>query len=316
MQTKKINLWGIERAEYYESGALKNCMLGQKNEIKTPYGTLVPKYGPETERSRFSPSAAFYENGALQSMTLEKQTMIKTPVGEHLAEFVSFYESGALKRFFPLNGKISGFWGEEDEGKLCEALHFKLDCGSFNAKIIGMYFYESGKLKSMTLWPGEDIILKTNCGLLPVRNGFSLYESGNVKSVEPAYEITIASPIGNITIFDETACGINGDENSLQFSEEGNISSFKTSRAKIAAHPIGKSQCIIEPALVPDSIDPEEMIKVPMTIILSKDSVTINTEKNTYEFDLTKTTFTVINDIPGDSQSSSCGDCSSCSACK
>ena len=38
------------------------------------------------------------------------------------AEQVSFYESGALKRIFPLNGTLSGYWTQEDEAKLATPL--------------------------------------------------------------------------------------------------------------------------------------------------------------------------------------------------
>ena len=180
-----------------------------------------------------------------------------------------------------------------------------------------MYFYESGQVKSMTLWPGEEVILKTNCGLLPARNGFSLYESGNIKSFEPAYELTIASPIGNISVYDETACGVNGDDNSLQFEEDGSIISFKTSQAKIAAYPAGKCQHMIEPAALPSPMDPEMMVKVPMTVTIGSDRVFIDTQKCLYEFGLSQTVFAVINDVAGDYTNGSCGnDCGSCSMCK
>lgn len=315
-ENKKQELNGIERASYYKSGALKSCMLGQKNEIITCVETLVPRFGPENERTRYTPAVTFFESGAIKSLALEKQALIQTPVGNYPAELVTFYESGELKRFFPLNGKISGFWSEEDEKNLSEKLHFKLSCGLFYARVIGLCFYRSGKLKSLTLWPKEEVILNTNCGLLPVRGGFSLYESGNVQSVEPAYPLLIASPVGNIRIYDETACGVNADLNSLRFDEEGNIVFFKTSLAKIAVYPAGKSQIVIGPATVPSPLDPEELMKLPMTVSLLKNKVTIDTSAEQYEFDLNQTAFTPLNDTGGGSFESSCGgNCDNCSLC-
>ena len=71
MKNKKFKLFGIERAEYYENGAMKNCTLSQKNELVTALGSYVPQYGPETERSRYVPSVVFYESSALKSIALD-----------------------------------------------------------------------------------------------------------------------------------------------------------------------------------------------------------------------------------------------------
>lgn len=44
---------------------------------------------------------------------------ISIPVSySHIYTKLTFYENGELKRVFPLDGKISGFWSEEEEKRL------------------------------------------------------------------------------------------------------------------------------------------------------------------------------------------------------
>ncbi|HEX2925238.1 MAG TPA: hypothetical protein VHP38_03115, partial [Ruminiclostridium sp.] len=212
-------LSGIVSAFCYDSGRIKECILSQKNIIHTKYGKLIPKYGPDEVRRKYCHSISFYESGAVKSISLETSTRIETPLGTFPAELVTFYENGSLKRIFPLNGHLNGYWSEADEEKLCEEFQFSFPFGSFRTKIIGLCFYECGSLKSMTLWPGETVILRTSFGLLPVRIGFSLFESGKLKSAEPAYEITVSTPIGSVEAYDENVVGIHADCNSLCFAE-------------------------------------------------------------------------------------------------
>jgi hypothetical protein len=311
-----LELRGIADSYCYEDGTLKDCILNEANVIKTRYGELIPKYGHEEARTKYNHSISFYKSGAVKSIAMEKQTNIITILGTFPAELVTFYESGALKRLFPLNGKISGYWTETDEEQLCEVFQFRFPFGSFKAKIISLCFYENGNLKALTLWPGETVILKNKADLYPVRIGFSLYEDGGLKSVEPAYELTLATPIGNINAFDENALGICGETNSLCFKKNGTIHSLTTSSSKIAVFDKDGTVDILEPALKPDPLEEDKFMIIPLKITFEGHHVKFEGD-TTRVYDLYTSRFSVANDsMPKAASGFSCGDCSSCSLCK
>jgi len=309
-------LIGVTDEYRYENSSVRDCILNQENFISTKYGNLIPKYGAEEVRRKYTPSLSFYESGAVKSISLEKQNDIITPLGTFPADLVTFYESGVIKRLCPLNGKITGYWTEADEEKLCQEFQFRFPFGSFHVKIISLNFYENGNLKSMTLWPGESIILRTELGLLPVRIGFSLYEDGKIKSIEPTYEIELATPIGNIKTYDENALGICGDSNSLCFKKNGSIHSITTFSSKIVI--VSKDGLLetFEPVVKPDPLEEDHLVIVPLKITFENHQVKFEGEE-TRTYDINTTKFTVANDeMLKSSASFSCGDCSSCSLCK
>jgi hypothetical protein len=310
------NLSGIVSAFCYDSGRIKECILSQKNVIETVYGKLIPKYGPDEVRKKYSHSISFYESGAVKSISLESPTQIETSLGTFPAELITFYENGGIKRIFPLNGKLSGYWSESDEEKLCEEFQFYFPFGSFRTKIIGLCFYENRNLKSLTLWPGETVILRTAAGLFPVRIGFSLYENGNLKSLEPAYEITVSTPIGEIQAYDENALGIHADCNSLSLAENGKILSVTTCSSKIAIFDKDGSVESMEAIIKPDPLEDGVFSIIPLKISFEGHYVKFETDiKRIYDINTTR--FTVINESGNIYESGfSCGDCSSCSLCK
>ncbi len=310
------NLLGIVSAFCFESGRIKECILCEKNVIKTKYGDLIPKYGEDEVRKKYCPSISFYESGKVKSISLESSTLIKTTLGTFPTELVTFYESGSLKRIFPLNGKLSGYWSQEDEEQLCEEFQFYFPFGSFKTKIIGLCFYESGNLKSMTLWPGETVILKNADRLIPVRIGFSLYENGKLKSVEPAYEITVTTLIGELTAYNESALGINADCNSLIFTENGSIQALCTSSSKVAIFEKGGSFETMKAEVKPDPFEEGVFSLIPLEISFEGHYVNFKSSKKRI-YDINTTRFTIINDSGTDSGSSlSCTDCSACNLCK
>ncbi len=309
-------LKGIASSNYYENGTMKDCVLDEENTIVTKYGNLIPKYGPDEARRKFIPSISFYRSGAVRSISPEEQTDIPTTLGIFPAELVTFYESGAIKRLFPLNGKISGYWTEAAEEKLCREFQFRLGFGSFKSRIISLYFYENGNLKAMTLWPGESVILKKQADFLPVRIGFSLYEDGSLKSFEPAYELPISTPIGNITAYDQSAVGICGETNSFSFKKDGSLHSVITSSDKIAVFDKDGTIDIQEPCLRPDPLEEGKFIIIPLKITFDGHYVKFEGE-STRVYDLYTSRFSIVNEAyPKASSRFSCGDCSSCSLCK
>lgn len=310
-------LSAVSLPEYNADGRLIACRVNEKSPLLTPLGSLIPQYGEEHVRRRFTKSVSFYDSGKLHSIALENQTPIKTPLGVFPAELVTFYESGALKRLFPLNGKISGYWSEEDEAALVEPLAFDLPVGRFQAKIISLHFYGDGALKSLTLFPKQVLSLSTPAGRLPVRNGFSLYESGAVKSVEPAMPVPVMTPLGLIHAYDANAVGINADHTSLAFSETGAIKSLVTSTDDITVTDAANREILITPistqAAEDDDAGEDELLLSPVSITFEQSRILFNL-MTPLHFDLAKHRFSVSH-VPLPFKTCASAACASCSGC-
>ncbi|MDR0320926.1 MAG: hypothetical protein LBI28_05435 [Treponema sp.] len=213
---------GVESYACYPDGELEGIKVSEKNMLVTHVGELVPSY-TETNRRKNKYSVEFYKDGMIKAIALNEVQEIQTPIGEFPAELVTFFETGELNRFFPLDGKISGMWSEQEEKALTIPLSFDLPFCSFTAIISGIAFYKSGNIRSITLFPGETVRIATKYGEISTRNGFSLYESGKLESLEPATPTFIKTSTGVLNAFDPDAVGINADVNSLVFDEAGEV---------------------------------------------------------------------------------------------
>lgn len=290
-------LKGITSSSSYSGGALKSCMVNQKNILVTPIGELIPQYSPAEfgeRQKKHRSSIDFFENGQIKSAALDKQTLLKTPIGEINAELVTFYKDGNINRVFPLNGLIDGFWSEANEREIAEVLEFKLPIGLIKAKVIAIHFYPSGALKSLTLWPGEGMSLETPLGPIDCRAGVSLHEDGSLRSVEPASPVELPTPVGLVKAFDPEIIGMHADNNSVQFSPEGQLTAVTTIHTGI--HVVGPNgqEIDIEPYEAPSHIDPEQLRTVPMKISFTAESVHIEARKS-YDFSLSEYQFAQYN---------------------
>ncbi|KNZ41972.1 hypothetical protein [Acetobacterium bakii] len=304
-------LEGVAYLETYPDGSPKACTLDEKNLIKTPVGTLIPSYGPPRPRKRESVALEFFQNGNLKSIALNEAVEAKTSLGVLSVERISFYEDGNIHRFFPLNGQIDGYWSEEEEAKLATPIDFDLAIGTFSVKVISICFYESGSLKSLTLWPGESIELMSPDGLVYIRYGLALYEDGSLKSFEPARPEPINTPIGIVIAYDSNAHGVNGDENSVCYDEVGKIKSLMTLNSAISIS-TGEEKKIIKPLMKRGKIDPERFFPEPIKIEFSVDTIVI-TQDSELTVDLTQSKVKAI--IIDDPETKACGNCSECSHC-
>jgi antitoxin component YwqK of YwqJK toxin-antitoxin module len=310
-------LYGCIDPEFYESGNLKSTRFDKENNILTEIGLLIPQYTDDNVRRKYSSSVTFYENGNLKSISLEKQTEVLTPLGRLPAELITFYEDGSVKRVFPLNGKISGYWSESDEAELARPMSFEFNFGEFSAKIMCVYFYNSGRVKSITLFPNEVIELAAPIGKIKVRTGFSLYESGRLKSVEPAVPVAADTPIGKLTAYDSGAIGINGDINSLTFKEDGRIESLKLSDEEIIVKSNDNIVDIIKSSLMQNPLDEEDFILMPFSVKFEDGIVLFEDEvKHSYFIDETKFTVVKSRFSLNGAACKSCSGCSSCSSCR
>lgn len=231
--TKYGEIAGIGEFSIYPDEKLKECMVTKRIEITTEYGVLTPQYEFGEDRRKYTYSMSFFNDGALRRIALHEKSMIKTPLGDMEAELITFYKSGRIKRVFPLNGRISAYWSERDESKLATVDVIETSVGIIRAKIIAYSFYETGELKDLTFWPGQDIKVNTLIGELKLRIGISFYKNGKIKSFEPLLPVKLNTVLGKIEAYDYNANGMNGDVNSIVFSEDGNVNEFITFSKKV-----------------------------------------------------------------------------------
>jgi hypothetical protein len=267
-------LAGVESYSCYPDGELLGVKLAAKNTLSTTAGELVPAY-TETHRRKNKYSVEFYQSGMIKKIALNEIQEVQTPLGELPAELVMFFETGELKRVFPLDGKIGGRWSEQEEKTLAIPLSFELPFTAFTAIIGGIAFYRSGVIRSITLFPGETIPIATTYGKIMARNGFSLYESGKLESLEPSAPMVIQTPIGAITAFDPNALGINADINSLAFDEDGKIIALTTVHNRIAAQTADGQLLQFAPREVVNPLDDESMITEGLKISFDYDTDTV-----------------------------------------
>ena len=219
----------LSRTEFFPDGSLHSCIASRACPLSTPLGTLVPQFTASTLRKRQLPAISFHPNGMIRNLPLEEAVMISTPLGEISAEQVTFYDSGAVKRVFPLNGTVNGYWTEEDEAALARPLALDTPMGPVEVAPVCVYFSPEGNLRSLTLWPGTVIDVPTPLGSIPARTGIAFYDSGALRSVEPARPVAVSTPVGELLAFDQDALGVCGDMNSLRFRENGALKGLATS---------------------------------------------------------------------------------------
>lgn len=308
-QTKYGMLHGIGEFTLHSNGNLMECVLNDRIELDTSHGTLIPQYDFSNQRKKNNYCISFYGNGSLRKISLNNQTDIMTSIGVMSAELITFYESGNIKRLFPLNGQLSAYWEENDEYQLAKEMSFEFPFGNFKAKIIAISFYENGNVKDFTLWPKEEITIHTPLGECCLRIGLSLYPDGSLQSVEPAYPFEVQTPIGVITAFDVNANGICGDKNSLEFTPEGKLISLITSSSKIIVCNESNTRCIYSPEQEND-IDGLEISFLPLSVELKENTIIFNDKA---ECDLHDNKFLI--ETYHSTVKNMCSDCSSCGQC-
>jgi len=259
IQLAGIVLAGVESYSCYPGGELLGVKLAEKNMLVTHAGELIPAY-TETHRRKNKYSVEFYSSGTVKKIALDEVRKVRTPLGELPAELVTFFETGELKRVFPLDGKISGMWSEQEEKTLAVPLSFEMPFTNFTAIINGIAFYKSGVIRSITLFPGETVPVATKYGEIIARNGFSLYESGKLESLEPSVPVIIQTPIGKITAFDTNALGVNADINSLVFNEDGKIIALTTVNNRVTVQTEDGRLLLFAPREVVNPLDGESAI--------------------------------------------------------
>lgn len=284
--------------------------------IETSCGKLIPAYDRTDVRSKYKEGTTFFSSGNVKSIYLQDITEIKTPIGALNVEFVTFYESGAIHRAFPLYGQISGYWSEEEEYALSQEAKVSTTEVTIEAKISSYCFYETGEIKSLTLWPKETYTVQTSVGEIQGRLGISFYKSGKIKSIEPLQSTSITTPIGMMRAYDNEPIGIHGDKNSIQFTEEGKLSSIKTVESIITAIDNKGEKCTLRPKLERDPLDIEQWKYHPMTVKFELDRVIVEKERGDSKTLLRSEYFfeTIEKALPLNIHS--CDTCTNCAGCQ
>jgi hypothetical protein len=239
---------------------------------------LIPQHTSDDLRKREILPVEFHGSGGVKSVPLENQMVIATPAGEIPAELISFHENGAINRIFPLNGKLSGYWSQDDEAGLSKPVTLTTPIGLVRVKVLSVSFYDDRSLRSLTLWPGETLSVPTPAGPIEARIGVSFTPDGKVRSLEPAKPTTVPTRAGEMTAYDPDAVGVNGDANSLVFDEDGKVSQVITTLTKLTVvHPDGHTHCHI-PENRESLCSEAEQEVVPMTVSFTKDTVSVSTD--------------------------------------
>ena len=290
--TRYGTLSGVEFRSLFSNGKMDGCLVSVPNILKTPYGEIVPQYEAEDMGRRTVKPLYFFKDGSLKSVALQTQTLITTPIGPFPAELVTFHKNGNIKRVFPLDGKLSGFWTWQNEFALAESSEFDSPAGRLTAKIISIQFYESGALKSITLWPGQAVSVSTPVGIISVRKGISFYESGQIRSFEPLKKIELHTPIGRVLAYDNEPNGIHGDINSVQLALDGSIEALSTvDHAVQVSLPNDRGE-IFRPGIKNNVCGDERKVSVPMKVRFGKNSVVFH-ENPGFSFELDKYRFEI-----------------------
>lgn len=243
--------------------------------IVTPLGEFTPQQTTDDLRKKEVLPVQYHASGMVRNLPLEEQVEVSTPAGKLPAELVTFHAGGELNRVFPLNGKLSGYWGQEDEAGLSEAVDLETPVGSITARVISVGFFESGAVRSITLWPGETVEVPTPAGRITARSGISFYASGALRSLEPAVPVAVPTAVGEVRAHDPDAVGVCGDISSLVFSEEGEVTGVTTTLTRISVAAPGGTESTFAPGYRDSLCGDEEKEVQPMALEFEPGAVVV-----------------------------------------
>ena len=113
IMTKYGLLADCQETTYHQNGSLASAFAHETSVINTSAGKLHLAHDFSSPRRKYIPSAKFNQDGSLQAANLAEQTKIETTLGDFYCEYLTFYPSGAPCRLFHLNGKLGGYWSEQ-----------------------------------------------------------------------------------------------------------------------------------------------------------------------------------------------------------
>lgn len=236
--------------------------------------TLIPRYSQPDPRSRDKESVERYEDGDLKSIYLESISEIQTSIGALPAEYITFYKNEKIHRVFSVYGQISGFWSEEEERELLTKRTVKIGDILYSGMFSCICFYETGEVKSLTIWPGEHIEVDTDYGKIAVRYGIAFYKDGRIKSLEPEKSTVIDHLTGTYIAHNPLAVGVTGDDNSLWLDEKGKVVKLTTVLTGIKCTPLnGEPEFELKAKLMLSPYDIMADILIPVEVVFDKEGI-------------------------------------------
>ena len=203
------------------------------NKVKTKYGSFTACSDASDLRKKYRCPVEYHLNGNVKSVYLQDVEEVVLPEGNFQAELMTFYEDGSIKRLFPLYGQLSSYWGVEDEIKDAPEYVFTANNQKLKIRPQCIYFYPSGKIRSITLWPEDSITIDTSIGSVTSKLGIEVYEDGTIRSIEPVFGTAFATCYGEAKPFMIRKHMLHAEDASTRFDENGNVISFATLHTKV-----------------------------------------------------------------------------------
>jgi hypothetical protein len=310
VETKYGTLRGVTAADAYPYGSLMRCVVKKESPLCLPFGRVVPQHLDDGKRRKLTKSVTFYPDGTIESLFLQTAFAVTTAQGQVPAEMISFYQNGAVKRIFPSFGTISAFWTEKDEYQYSPELSLTMPFGTYRGKFINLMYYETGELRSVTLWPHDSVPLQTQAGGLKARIGMRFYKSGCLYSAEPKSAADLKTPIGEICAYDPDAKGVDGDKNSLAFTEDGCLASLLTAKAAVTVLQNGTVVKRHAPKEKPSAYFDNALALEPMRVSFDGQSVFFGSRNGNFfgQYPISGHTF-VIEPIKTEGYRNTCDEC-------
>lgn len=198
------------------------------DQVKTNYGYFTPCSDASDLRKKYRLPVEYYPDGTVRSVYLQDISEVTLPSGTYQAEFMTFYEDGSIKRLFPLYGQLSSYWGVEDEAKDAPEYVFTINKEQYKLRPQCIFFYPSGKIRSITLWPDDLITVATSLGPVKTALGIEMYEDGSIRSIEPSYGTVFSTCYGDIKPFIIRKHMMHAENASTVFSGTGELQSTAT----------------------------------------------------------------------------------------
>ena len=191
--------------------------------IITKYGNLLPCSGASDYRKKHRCAVSYFESGSVRSVYLAETEVLSFPAGDFQTELITFYEDGNVKRIFPLYGQISAYWSIGEEAENAPYYDFDIAGEKLHIRPQCIFFYPSGKIRSITLWPVDEITVNTPAGPVRTKLGLELYESGRLRSIEPVFGTVISTPDGDLKPYRFRPVMMHAENATLKFDENGRI---------------------------------------------------------------------------------------------
>lgn len=203
------------------------------DKVKTKYGSFTCCSDASDLRKKYRCPVEYHLNGEVKSIYLQDAEEVSLPEGRFQAELLTFYEDGSIKRLFPRYGQLSSYWSVEDEVEEAPEYVFTVNGQDLKIRPQCLYFYPSGKIRSVTIWPTDSVTVNTPKGPVTSKLGFEIYENRAIRSIEPSFGTVFDTEYGKAKPFMIRKHMLHAEDASTRFDNTGNLTSFATLHTKV-----------------------------------------------------------------------------------